>query len=100
MLQNTQQNNIVFDGLVKAQYYPWTNMYFNVGVGVSSGKFQTATMSSRQSRSGFATGAGAGYEFRFYKNFFVAPEAAIIYRRVAGTNYLTPYLGVLLGLHL
>lgn len=97
--QPTLANLILFDGQVKGQYYFLDNIYINLGAGMSVGKTQTPTMAASKTKSGFITSAGAGYEFRMRKNFFLAPEVRMDYRRLAGTNYLSVELGGQIGVH-
>jgi len=99
-MNQTQITNLfLFDGQIKAQYYFWDGFYMNLGAGVSTGRVQTLWMPTSQTKTGPIISAGSGYEFRLGRKFFLAPEARIDYRRLAGKNYLVAAVGGQLGWH-
>lgn len=97
--QSDFKNILIFDALLKGQYYLWNGLYCNAGAGVSIGRVQTLTILLSQTKTGFTANGGVGYEFRAGEKFFLAPEVRMSYRRLASINYFSTEIGGQLGWH-
>lgn len=88
------------DFQAKIQIYPVNDFYFNLGLGLASGRVTVGKVFPvTDYEVGLGLSAGLGYEFRITKRMFIAPELSFDYRRLGSKNYFTPNLGVVLGAH-
>ena len=90
---------IFLDTQLKGQYYPWQDFYVNLGFGVATMLSTFGALTLDPFDTGFSMSAGAGYEFRHWKRFFIAPEFRFGYKRISGANFVTPEVGGQLGWH-
>lgn len=79
----------LYSGQAMGQFFLYDNLYTNVGVGFSFGDVSQNNITT-ESKIGFGTSVGLGYEFRVTKRFIIAPEATLGYHRIEKINYVTP----------